>query len=82
MLSKKAIGAAYAINWAFYDIQRINGQEYLDKSTSPNGTYTVTAYLNNSGATTDYAVLGRLKNNRNGKIFIGSTTAQKLKWNG
>ena len=60
-------GVAYAFNWAFLDIQRINGQEYLNESTSPNGEYTVTAYLNNGGATVDYAVLGRLKNNRNGK---------------
>lgn len=59
---------AYAFNWAFFDIQRINGQEYLGESTSPNGAYTVTAYLNNGGATVDYAVLGRLKNNRNGKM--------------
>jgi uncharacterized protein YpmB len=59
--------ASYAINWAFYDIQRINGQEYLKELTSANGTYTVTAYLNNDGATTGYAVLGTLKNNKNGK---------------
>ena len=61
-------GISYGINWAFYDIQRINGQEYITESTSPNGTYTVTAYLNNGGATTSYAVLGTLKNNENGKI--------------
>ena len=60
-------GVAYAINSAFFNIQRINGQEYLTESTSPNGTYTVTAYLNNGGATTSYAVLGTLKNNKNGK---------------
>lgn len=58
---------AYAINWAFFDIQRISGQEYLNKSTSPNGTYTVSAYLNNGGATMSFAVLGTLKNNNNGK---------------
>lgn len=58
---------AYTINWVFFDIQRINGQEYMSESTSPNGTYTVTAYLNNGGATTSYAVLGTLKNNKNGK---------------
>lgn len=45
-------GTAYAFNWAFFDIQRINGQEYLKESASPKGTYTVTAYLNNGGATT------------------------------
>ena len=61
-------GVAYTINWAFFDIQRINGQEYLQDQTSPNGIYTVTAYLNNSGATTDFAVLCTLKNNKNGKI--------------
>jgi Family of unknown function (DUF5412) len=60
-------GGAYAINWVFYDIQRINGHEYLNQSTSPNGTYTVTAYLNNGGATTSFAVLGTLKNNENDK---------------
>ena len=58
---------AYAINWAFFDTQRIKGQEYLAASTSPNDTYTVTAYLNNGGATTSYAVLCTLKNNKNGK---------------
>lgn len=62
------IGAvAYTINWAFFDIQRIDGQEYITELTSPNETYTVTAYLNNGGATTSYAVLGTLKNNKNGK---------------
>ena len=60
-------GVAYAINWAFFDIQRIDGQKYLTESSSPNGTYTVTAYLNNGGATTSYSVLGTLKNNKNGK---------------
>lgn len=60
-------GIAYFINWAFYDIQRIKGQEYLTETTSPNGTYTVTASLNNGGATTGYAVLGTLKNNKSGK---------------
>ncbi|MBI6875350.1 DUF5412 family protein [Clostridium aciditolerans] len=60
-------GVSYSVNWAFFDIQRINGQKYLNESTSPNGTYTVTAYLNNGGATTSFAVLGTLKNNKNGK---------------
>lgn len=61
-------GLAYAFNWAFFNIQRIKGQEYLTELTSPNGTYTVTAYLNNGGATTSYAVLGTLENNENGKV--------------
>ena len=61
-------GVAYAFNWAFLNIQRLNGQEYLTELSSPNGTYTVTAYLNNGGATTSYAVLGTLENNVNGKV--------------
>lgn len=50
----------YGIYWAFYDIQRIDGQEYITESTSPNGKYTIITYLNNGGATTGYAVLGTL----------------------
>lgn len=57
----------YGIKWAFFDIQRIDGQEYITKSESPNGTYLVTAYLNNGGATTDYAVLCSVENKLNGK---------------
>jgi len=60
-------GIVYFINWAFYDIQRIHGQEYITETTSPNGTYTVTASLNNGGATTGCAILGTLKNNKSGK---------------
>lgn len=57
----------YLINWAFFNIQSIDGQEYISDITSPNGKYTVTAYLNNGGATTSYAVLGVLKNNETNK---------------
>ena len=58
---------AYAVNWAFFDIQRIKGEDILEQYTSPDGKYTVTAYLNNGGATTDYAVLGELKDNETNK---------------
>lgn len=60
-------GIKYGIYRASYDIQKINGQQYITESTSPDGKYTVTAYLNNGGATTSYAVLGTLKNNSNNK---------------
>ena len=76
---------AYGAYWAFYDIQRINGQEYINESTSPNGKYTITTYLNNGGATTDYAVLGTLKNNSNDKtknIYIGNIIVMKQKYHG
>lgn len=58
---------SYAVNWAFFDIQRLNGQELINEVVSPDGKYTVSAYLNNGGATTGYAVLCSVKNNSNGK---------------
>lgn len=64
----------YIIHWAFFDIQRIDGQEFLCESTSPDGRYTVTAYLNNGGATTDYAVLCTVTDNEKGK-------AKNIYWN-
>ena len=57
----------YGIHWAFFDIQRIEGQEVIQEVTSPNNNYTITAYLNNGGATTDYAVLCSVIDNQAGK---------------
>ena len=39
------------------DINAIKPQEMLSESVSPTGEYKITAYLNNGGATTAYAVL-------------------------
>lgn len=61
------IVGAYAVHWAFFDIQRIDGQELISEVMSPDGKYTVSAYLNNGGATTDYAVLCVVKDNESGK---------------
>lgn len=58
---------AYVINWALFDIQRIDGQELINKVSSPDGKYTISAYLNNGGATTDYAVLCSVRNNETEK---------------
>ena len=58
---------SYGIYWAFFDIQRIDGQEIITTSDSPDASYTVTAYLNSGGATTDYAVLCSVKNNKTRK---------------
>ena len=57
----------YGIHCAFFDIQRIKGQEQIAEVTSPSGLYTAYAYLNNGGATTSYAVLGTVKNNKTNK---------------
>ena len=56
----------YGIYWLF-SIQRLNGQEEIEKVVSPNGKYTVVAYLNNGGATVDFAVLCSVVNNETGK---------------
>ncbi len=55
---------SYAVYWAFFVIQRIDGQEVLVVSKSPDSSYTVTAYLNSGGATTAFSVLGTVKNNK------------------
>ena len=57
----------FAVRWAFFDIQRIEGQNELTVSQSPNGKYTVTAYLNDGGATTGFAVLCTVKDNESDK---------------
>ena len=58
---------SYGIHWAFFDIQRISGQEVIVANDSPDGQYTVTAYKNNGGATTGYAVLATVEDNENHK---------------
>lgn len=57
---------SYGIHWA-YDIQRLDGQEIINVSESPDASYTVTAYLNSGGATVDFAVLCAVKNNGTGE---------------
>lgn len=58
----------YAVYWAFYDMNRLPKGEYLTEETSPDGTYTLKAYLVNGGATTSYAIRGELVlNNKDNK---------------
>ncbi len=49
------------------EIQEIKGQELLNESTSPDGTYTIYSYLNNGGDTIQYSVLCSVKNNNTGE---------------
>ena len=58
----------YSANWCFFDIQRLNGQELISESKSPDGTYLVKAYRNNQGATSDFAVLCTLENISDGNV--------------
>lgn len=56
----------YGVYWAFFDMGRLPEGEYMKQSVSPDGRYTVKAYVTNGGATTSYAVRGELNYN-NGK---------------
>lgn len=65
----------YGVYWAFFDMNRLPTGEYLTEESSPDGTYTVKAYLTNGGATTSYSIRGELIfNNRKGK-------AKNIYWN-
>ena len=57
----------YGIYHFFCDIDAIKLGEKIAVSTSPSGEYTITAYLNNGGATTGYAVLCRLDDGKHEK---------------
>lgn len=61
------IVAGYGVYWAFFDMDRLPTGEYLTEQTSPDGTYTLKAYLTNGGATTAYAIRGELVDNNSHK---------------
>ena len=54
----------YLFYWAFVDMERLPTGEYLTEQVSPDGTYTVKAYLTNGGATTSFAVRAELVYNQ------------------
>nr|WP_232337096.1 DUF5412 domain-containing protein [Lysinibacillus timonensis] len=56
----------YGVYWLFFDWSRFK-DELINQSTSPNGTYTINAYLSNGGATVSYTVLGELVFNKENK---------------
>lgn len=58
----------YAVYWAFFDMNRLPTGEYLTEETSPDGEYTLRAYITNGGATTSYTIRGELVfNKKDGK---------------
>lgn len=58
----------YGIYWTFFDMNRLPVGEYLTEETSPDGKYTLRAYITNGGATTSYTVRGELVfNEKDGK---------------
>ncbi|AJD89741.1 hypothetical protein JMA_04240 [Jeotgalibacillus malaysiensis] len=58
---------ALVIYWFFNNMDRLPEGEFMTEETSPGGTYTLKAYLANSGATVVYAVRGELVTNDSGK---------------
>lgn len=63
----------YGVYWAFFDMNRLPTGEYLTEETSPDGTYTLKAYVTNGGATVSFAIRGELvfnnKNNKSKNIY-------------
>ena len=58
----------YGVYWAFFDMNRLPTGKYLTEETSPDGTYTLKAYVSSPSLSAD-AVRGELVfNERNGKI--------------
>lgn len=65
----------YVVYWAFFDLNRLPTGEYITEATSPDGKYTLVAYVTNGGATTSYAVRGELIFNQEGG------KAKNIYWN-
>lgn len=79
------LSVIYAVNWAFFDIQRIDGQKLMKEVSSADGNCTVSAYLNDGGATTGYEVLCSVRNNKTNKekniYWNYHCTGAKVEWN-
>lgn len=79
------IGAiGYGIYWAFFDMNRLPTGEYITEETSPDGTYTLKAYVSSPSLSAD-AVRGELIfNERNGKTkniyWNYRESTAKLEW--
>lgn len=73
----------YGVYWVFFDWSRFK-QEVIAESTSPEGTYTIHAYLNNTHATTPFTVLGELvfndSNKRSKKIYWDTAESAEINW--
>ena len=54
----------YGVYWAFFDMDRLPKGEYRTEEISPDGKYTLKAYVANGGATTSYSVRGELVFNK------------------
>lgn len=50
----------YLLYFIFFSMNRLPEGEYIKSSTSPEGTYEIDFYLADGGATTGYAIRGKL----------------------
>lgn len=75
LLSMFIIGAS-SVYWKFFSLQGVPKGELIQEVKSPNGTYTLNAYITNGGATTSFAVRGELIFNKR-KIF----KTKNIYWN-
>ncbi|MED1471756.1 DUF5412 domain-containing protein [Bacillus salipaludis] len=65
----------YGFYWAFFDMSRLPKGDIISEVSSPEGTYTLKAYVSSGGATTDNAVLGELNFNK------GNKKPKNIYWN-
>ncbi|AZB41500.1 hypothetical protein CEF21_03865 [Bacillus sp. FJAT-42376] len=63
------------VYWAFFDMSRLPKGELIEEAQSPDGTYTLKAYVSDGGATTSYAVRGELNFNK------GNRKPKNIYWN-
>ncbi|MGG0184630.1 DUF5412 domain-containing protein [Bacillus rhizoplanae] len=75
LFSMLIIGASF-VYWKFFSLQGVPKGELIQEVKSPNGTYTLNAYITNGGATTSFAVRGELIFNKR-KIF----KTKNIYWN-
>ena len=57
----------YGVYWAFFDMNRLPTGEYITEETSPNGTYTLKAYVSSPSLSSDTVRGELIFNDRNGK---------------
>lgn len=50
----------FVVYWSFFDMDRLPTGDFLTEKSSPDGKYTLKAYISDGGATTSYAIRGEL----------------------
>ncbi|CAM3698701.1 MULTISPECIES: DUF5412 family protein [Brevibacillus] len=75
----------YGVYWMFFDINRLPKSLMIEEKISPNGFYTVKAYLSDSGATTSYSVVAELifnkEHNRTKNIYFKNNQhSVEIRW--